>query len=206
MHEGPIDPSLLSALIPRTRDGDREARDELLSQLRDYLLQIANEHLDAKLRQKNAGSDIVQVSFVRIVESFEHFHGTNSHQLLAWIRQIVINETRTARRRFKTGKRNYGREEPLDAGDAGVHGQLVDKNPTPSSSAMRAERLAQFHAALSELPPDQATIIKLRSLDRLSFSDAGKQMNRSAEAASQLWYRAIVRFEEALSRRGASPP
>jgi len=202
MNDDSINPGLLSSLIPRTRDGDETARDELLLVLQDFLTRTANGQVDAPLRQKAAVSDIVQLSLIRIYENFEQFRGSSSKELRAWIRQIVINETNLVRRHFKTKKRDFSREKSIDIDSGNQVFQPSDEQLTPASSAMRRERIEQFHAVLEHLRADQAEVIRLRSIERLSFSEVGRRTGRSGDAASQLWYRAIMKLEEVLARQG----
>jgi RNA polymerase sigma-70 factor (subfamily 1) len=202
MSEESIEPGLLSLLIPRMRDGDEAAREQLLIQLQDYLTRTADRQLEGALKQKTAVSDIVQISLIRIIESFEQFRGSSSNELRAWIKQIVVNEANTVRRKYRTNKRDVTLEKSIDAAAGANAAQPADKHLTPASAAMRGERLDRFHAVLDELPADQARVIRLRSIERLSFREVGEQMDRSEEAVSQLWYRAIMKLEEALNRHG----
>lgn len=198
--EGP-DPGVLSMLIPKTRDGDPLAREKLMLELHRYLEQVAAQNLEPNLRRKVGVSDVVQLSVLRILEGFEQFRGTNSQQLHAWIKQIVVNEVKSTRRSLHAEKRDIKRETQYDS-TADPNRNFINGELTPSSETLRKERIERFHSLLSQMPADQAEVIRLRSIDQKSFAEIGEVMNRSESAASQLWYRAITSFERLLVSDG----
>ncbi len=183
----------ISRLIEPTRLGEDEAKEALLKVLRPFLEVVAQNNLDAKLRQKAGVSDVVQLAFLKVIENFEAFRGDSSGELKAWIRQIVKNEIGDLRRSYLTSKRNIGREE----NNAEYRAQsIVDHVLTPSSDAIREEQNARVRQALNSLAPDDSTVIQLRTFEGLPFKEISRRMARSEEAVSQLWYRAVLRFEK----------
>ena len=71
----PLSRSAVNNLIDQARLGSIEASGELLEACRGYLLLIANGQLDADLRQKLGGSDLVQETFVQAHRDFVRFNG-----------------------------------------------------------------------------------------------------------------------------------
>ncbi|MEM7453722.1 MAG: sigma factor, partial [Planctomycetota bacterium] len=106
----PIDMGSISLLIPPSRDGDPKARDVLFQELENYLSLVARSNLDPQMKPKAGVSDIVQESFLKIVQNFDSFRGETSGELKAWIKTIVKNEISGMRRSYKTGKRDVDRE------------------------------------------------------------------------------------------------
>jgi len=183
----------ISRLIEPTRLGQEEARELLLKSLRPYLQMVAADNLDVRLRQKAGVSDIVQLSFLKIIDKFDSFRGESSNELKAWIRTIVKREIGDLRSSYHAAKRNVVREE---SPSADRDRSLADPMLTPSSDALQKEQNARVREVLESLAPDDATVINLRNFESLSFREIGERMNRSEQAASQLWYRAILRFEQ----------
>ena len=180
-------------------DGDTFAREELLIKIQEYLEMTANRHMDPSLKQKVGTSDIVQQSFLRVIEKFSTFRGASSPEFRAWLRTIVINEVNNIRRSYRTHKRDIAREQSFRAKDSDIADfQPADQNLTPSSEAISAERLQKFHEILENLSPHHAEVIRLRNMKRLPFSEIAEAMGRSEDAVSKLWYRAILKFEEKL--------
>jgi RNA polymerase sigma-70 factor (ECF subfamily) len=199
MSEKTIDVGLVSLLIPQFKAGDTEAREQLVQALQQYLERVADQQMDPATRRKAGASDIVQLSLMRIVEKFDQFRGSTSAELHAWIKRIVINETNKVRRSFHTEKRDMQREISMDRQtESQPERSPQDVHLTPASSALKSERREKFHEVLELLPADYAQVIRLRSLEGLSFREVGERMDRSEDAATQLWYRAMLKFEEKL--------
>lgn len=199
-----LEPASVSTLIGLSQDGATAAREALFSRLRHDLETVASRYLDGDLRQRLAVSDVVQIAFVRILECFHQFSGTTSLELRAWIRTIVKNEIHHARDFHRAKKRDVRSETSLER-TPGVSAP-GDRQLTPSSQAIVDEHSKIMEAILRSMSKDDRQVIELRSLDGLSFREIGKTMHRSEQAASQLWYRAIVRFGEALQRHGFEAP
>ena len=191
-----VDLNSVSVLIPKSKQGDREARQQLLEQIQSYLETVANQRMDGTLKQKIGTSDIVQLSFLRVIESFGDFRGTTAAEFHGWLKTIVTNEIHNTRRTYRAQKRDMAREKNV------ADHPYPDANLTPSSEAMQAERVELFHKILSELSDEHAEVIRLRNIQQLPFKEIGEKMNRSEDAVSKLWQRAMLKFEERLSNNG----
>lgn len=185
------------------RDGDAAAVASLLDSCRQYLTFVSNQELDTQLQAKIGASDIVQQTMVTAQSKFSEFHGDDQASLLAWLKQILINDLSDARRRFRTQKRNVGCEVALSDGrDSKVtSSEIPDHHFTPSTRAQIDEEAMAVRNAMQSLPPDYQKVIELRTWEKLSFEDIGKQMDRSAEAARKLWTRAVQALQQNLSSK-----
>ena len=85
--EGPSVPRLLE----QAREGDPEALGELLHLYRNYLTVLATTQLDRRLRRRVNPSDLVQDAMLAAYCDFAKFRGGSERELLAWLRQILIN-------------------------------------------------------------------------------------------------------------------
>ena len=198
-----LDPNSVSQLVEKARQGDDQAREKILVQMRDYLELMANKHMDFSLQDKAGPSDLVQQSMAQVYEKIDQFRGSTEAEFRGWLKAIVINEMKKIQRTFLTGKRNVGRENSIQANTAADRTDLpLDKNLTPSSAAIAAENIQHFYRILDQLPNDYARVIRLRSIEQLAFEDIAQQMNRSYNAVTKLWYRAVLKFEELLRESG----
>ncbi len=80
------------ALLRRGRNGEQEAIGLLLSKYRNYLLLIANQDLDQKMRAKMGASDLVQQSMILAQQNFGQFRGASEIEFKSWIRKILQND------------------------------------------------------------------------------------------------------------------
>ncbi len=192
----------VSELVTRAQTGSDEALGEALEACRDYLLKVAQSELDPALRAKGGASDLVQETFLEAQRDFQRFHGTSEEELLAWLRQVLLNNLCNFARQYrKTAKRDVGREIELQAGRSSLNWReaLSDQGPTPSKNVMREEAVDSLEAALSRLPDDYRLIIVYRYREERSFEDIAQRMNRSPNAARKLWSRAIERLQKELN-------
>jgi RNA polymerase sigma-70 factor, ECF subfamily len=187
--------------LPAARAGSREALGKVLEAARQFLLSIARQELDADLRAKNSPSDVVQETFVEVQRAFEQFQGDTEAELLAWMRQLLLNRVGKLRRRYRdTQKRRLAREVTLHGGDSseGPAGGLATNMLSPSGQAMEQEQDQALQAALGRLPDDYRRVITLRYEEQLPFEEIGRLLQRSPDAARKLWARAVERLHEEL--------
>lgn len=187
----------LAPLISKARDGDREALGRVLETAREYLRQFATQSLDSDLQAKLGRSDLIQETFVAAQEGFCDFRGTSHEELLAWLRRILANNLLNHYRNYcQTRKRSVARERPL------VDGVPANEADTPSQISIRNEEQALLEKAMRGLQSDHQQVLGLRHRDGLSFGDVGRRMNRSADAARMLWYRAFEQLSCEIERLG----
>jgi RNA polymerase sigma-70 factor (ECF subfamily) len=187
--------------VAQARGGSVAALGQILELCRSYLLLVANRELDEELRQKEGASDLVQQTFLEAHRDFGQFHGTTQAEVIAWLRRILLNNLSNARRRYvEAGKRQIGRELPLEGNSPGIaHARsLAVDSSSPSSRAAANEESAALDRALERLPADYQEVILLRHEQGLSFDEVGELMNRSAEAVRKLWTRALRQLREEL--------
>lgn len=185
----------IAALLADARGGDRVALGHLVGQYCGYLMLIANNDLRRDVQTKLAPSDIVQKTIATAHERIDQFRGTTSDELKRWLRQILCNYILEAHRQFLGSQsRAITRESPITDATA----VAVDPNWTPRSCAIRNEEKHLLETAMSQLPDDYQSILRLRNWDELQFSAIGDRLGLSEEAARKLWYRALVRLRKIL--------
>ena len=131
--------------LPAARSGSRKALGEALEACRAYLLVVAQRELDPQLRAKAGASDLVQQTFLEAQRDFPQFQGESEAELLAWLRQVLLNNLSTFTRSYRaTEKRRVDREVALDANGPGrEQGKAIpvrDNVLTPSGELMEGEQ------------------------------------------------------------------
>jgi len=184
-------------LLASARSGSAEALGEALEACRGYLLSIAQRELDPKLRPKGGASDLVQDTFLKAHLHFDRFDGTAEAELLAWLRELLLNNLRDFRRLYvETIKRQVGREIPLAPGTAATGAQGLEADePSPSGLAMLGEDALQLDKVLQQLPADYRQILELRYREGLPFDEIASRLHRSQNAVRKLWSRAVLRLQ-----------
>ena len=193
------DDSRFQSMLAEARSGDVAAVGNLLNEYRDYLLLIANQHLDRKIQGKIGGSDIVQESMIAAQRGFARFEGETPDQLMAWLRQILLHDVFEAGRRFKqTAKRQVDREVAVPHGSTAA-APVIDPQNTPKTDAVLKEETQRLRNAMQELPEDYRRVLEMRNWEQLTFSQIGECMNRSEEAARKLWTRAVLQLQRQMN-------
>jgi RNA polymerase sigma-70 factor (ECF subfamily) len=198
--DGPARSAKLTEWLDAARQGSSEALGEALEACRQYLLLVANEELDAGLRAKLGPSDVVQETFLEAQRDFGRFAGRTEAELLAWLRQILVNNLANVTRAYRdTQMRDVSREVPLAQVPAQeLLGSAPFQTETPSAQASAREQAERVDRALGQLPEHYRDVIALRHQEKLSFEEIGQRMGRTAEAALKLWARAVEQLQQLL--------
>lgn len=185
-------------LLAAARRGSPGSLGQLFEMLRAQLTLLANEELPWELRAKLGPSDVVQETALDMHRNFETFHGTTAEECFGWLRAMLRNNVVDAVRRFEgSQKRDISLERPLDS-QARENAAVAARDGLPEGSAIRHEDAAAVNAALARMPDDHRRVIELRYWRGLSFPEIGIEMNRSADAARKLWYRALESLQAEL--------
>jgi RNA polymerase sigma-70 factor (ECF subfamily) len=195
MTESPQD---AADLLAAARTGSPEALGRALETCRRYLLLVAERQLDPALQAKGGASDLVQETFLEAQRDFGRFQGTTEAELLAWLRQLLLNNLGNFARRYRdTAKRAVGREVALPGeGSSAGGGGVAGSGPTPSGLAMAQEQAEALQRALARLPDDYRQVLELRFQQQKSFEEIGRLLDRSPDAARKLWSRALQRLRQ----------
>lgn len=191
-----FDINSMSQLVDAAKDGDGAAHSEICRQVQGRLNQMADRQLDGALRQKLNPSDIVQATLTRMVQGFGDFRGSSSAEFYGWLNAILKNEVHSTRRSFHRQRRDIRRES--DPNSQVNAGHVQPNQQTPDEHVRTQEKLAQFRDVIGRLPADYAEVIELRSIQELPFEEVAKKMDRSVNAVSKLWGRALVSLQQEL--------
>lgn len=172
--------------------GDREQIGQLVNFYRPYLMAIARGEWRDRLQSKEGISDLVQETIIKGVQAFEEFRGSTETEFAAWLRQILVRQIQNTARRYRTNRREAGREEPL------VGQSLPTDDVSPSSVLVSEETRGKLEIALSQLPPDYMEVVRLRQFENLSWEEIAAHLDRTAEAVRKLWTRAVVQLRNNL--------
>lgn len=190
----------ICSLLEQVRAGCEKSRSSLLSQLRGYLGVVAKTRMNRAFQAKFGESDVVQQSITTAIEKFPDFRGSTSRELLGWARTILQNEFRQQQRELLSAKRNMFRERQLEGGgnSSAVRVPADDRFLTPGTGAVKTERAAAVSQAVSRLPADYQQVIRLRNVEQLGFAAIAQRMNRTENAVTKLWYRALIQLRKDL--------
>jgi RNA polymerase sigma-70 factor (ECF subfamily) len=187
--------------------GDGEALGQLLELYRNYLTLLARSQINRRLQGKVGASDVVQETFLKAHDNFGQFRGRTEAELVSWLRKILATSlVSLVRHYYGRRRRDVRLERELTAGieesSQVLDGALVAKQSSPSHEAARREQAVLLAEALGQLPVDYREVLILRHLERLTFPEVARRMNRTTGSVEKLWIRALGRLRRSL---GVSP-
>jgi len=189
-----------SAWLQAAREGDRKAREQLVTHQRADLLTLAVNQLDSDLRVKESPSDLVQKTLIEGLQSFDAFQGQSVEDFGNYMRAILRNNVQDARRRYVlAAKRELARERPGVDPDA----QPDSVSNTPSKFVQRGDEAAALRAALSRLSEAHRRILDLRFWDQMTFEQMAETLGQKPDAVRKAYYRALAALTQAVQSRGS---
>jgi RNA polymerase sigma-70 factor, ECF subfamily len=202
--ENEIDGPNVEALLDKARVGETEPLGQLLQLYRNYLTILATTQLDRRLRRRMNPSDLVQEAMLAAHCDFAKFRGASERELLAWLRQVLINCLHHAiETHVKAKMRDVRREISVEQMGAALDRSVVnfaqvlaDPGPSPSVPMRQREHAVALADQLAKLKPEYRDVIVLRNLQGLSFEEVAERMDRKPGTVRMLWLRAMEKFKQ----------
>ena len=174
-------------LVALAKDGDRLALNQLCAVYGQRVLWLVRLRMGAELRSKLESVDLVQDVLVSALKDLGNFTYNTEGDFVRWLSKIAENRLRDNLDKLHADKRDIRKEIPLRA-----HGQSTGGRPlggheplaatTPSLIMSKREDLSKLEKAMDALKPAYREVIILTKIKGLSYGEAGKQLNKSADA------------------------
>lgn len=198
----------IASLIDGARRGNRTSLGALLQQYRNYLTVLAATQLEHRLQPRVSPSDVVQETMLRAHKNFAQFRGATEGELLAWLRQILVNNlARFVEQHVLAARRDVRREVSIERLGAAIEHSTIQlaalvpaDGKSPSAAVEQREEAVLLADRLAQLPADYREVLILRNLQGLPFEEVAQRMDRSAGATRMLWLRAIEKLRAVYGR------
>jgi len=210
------DPSGETALIQALRAGDERAFTGLVERFQGPLLRASVTYV----RDPSAAEDVVQETWVGFLDSVARFKGRCSIQ--TWLFRILFNkaQTRVARDRRLVPFSTLAADETISpwnsidpghfhaSSDGGAAGHWVEPPPAwktdPEQMLLDREALAAVKEAIEDLPPAQATVLRMRDVEGFTSREVCNALGLSATNQRVLLHRARTKVRATLASRFAN--
>jgi RNA polymerase sigma-70 factor, ECF subfamily len=204
--------SSANALISRARRGSKSSLGSLLEQYRNYLVVLAGTQIEKRLQPRVSPSDVVQETMLRAHKNFGQFRGTTEPELLAWLRQILVNNlARFVEQHVLAARRDVRREVSVERLGAALEQSTIQlaalvpsQGNSPSMAVQQREEAVVLADRLAHLSDDYREVLVLRNLQGLPFEEVASRMGRSVGATRMLWLRAIEKLRTFYRQDDAS--
>ncbi len=192
-------------LIDRVIGGDEDALATLFSQHRDRLWRMVNFRMDPRLHGRVDADDVLQESWLSIVQRIDHFLADASRSIFVWFR-LITSQTMVDihRRHLGTQKRNAAMEFSINKGwssestSFSLSFHLLGHLTSPTQAALREELSQQLKAALDSMNEIDREVLALRHFEQLTNREAAQILGISDQAASDRYMRALGRLKGVL--------
>jgi RNA polymerase sigma factor (sigma-70 family) len=182
-------PGAWSCLVAHAEQGERRLQGADRGRFEQALLPYLGAAYNLArwlVRDDHDAADVVQEAYLRALNSFAGFHGTDGR---AWLLAIVRNTCYTWLQR----ERAHG---PATAFDEAMHGVTAD-SLSPEAVVLREEDRQSVRQAVEALPVELREVVVLREFEGLSYKEIaavanvpiGTVMSRLARARERLQVR-----------------
>lgn len=200
------------ALLSRARHGSKSSLGVLLQQYRNYLVVLASMQIEKRLQPRVSPSDVVQETMLRAHKHFGQFRGTTEQELLAWLRQILVNSlAKFVEQHMLAARRDVRREVSIERIGAAIEHSTIQlaalvpaATTSPSMAVQQREEAVVLADRLAQLSADYREVLVLRNLQGLPFDEVAARMGRSVGATRMLWLRAIEKLRQAYHNEESS--
>jgi RNA polymerase sigma-70 factor (ECF subfamily) len=197
--------SATDELLARARAGEAEAVERLLTAQREPLRRMIGARLDPALAARVDASDVVQDVLIEAHGRLNDYLRNPVMPFHLWLRHIAKDHVIDAHRRHRQAqRRSLDREQPIapavlaDHSSFELAGQLLDREPTPATAAVRHELQARLQVAITALEDDDREVILMRHAEQLSNQEVAAVLGLTEAAASMRYLRAVRRLRATL--------
>jgi RNA polymerase sigma-70 factor (ECF subfamily) len=176
------------SLLERARAGDEGALNDLFARYAPPLRRWAAGRLPRWARDLSDTPDLVQETLLNTFRNIEGFEYREEGALQSYLRRAVMNRIRDELRRAQ----HRPESTALDP-------QLADEAASPLETAIGAEAVGRYEAALDRLREDERELIIARVELGLTYSEIAAAAGKpSANAARMAVARALMRLAEEM--------
>jgi RNA polymerase sigma-70 factor, ECF subfamily len=198
------DSPITQELLAKVKQGESAAVDQLLARHREPVRRMIDMRLDRAIARRVDASDIAQEVLLEASRRLRDYLRRPDLPFHLWLRHIARDHIIDAHRRHRLAqRRSVDREKALQAGspdDSSIEliAQLIDRELTPATAALRKELQKRFQTVLATLDEDDREIILMRHFEQLSNQEIAAALGLTEPAASMRHLRALRKMRESL--------
>jgi len=198
------DSPITQDLLLKAKNGEPAAVDQLLARHREPVRRMIDMRLDRAIARRVDASDIAQEVLLEVSRRLRDYLDKPDLPFHLWLRHIARDHIIDAHRRHrKAQRRSVDREQAMQAGPADqssveLIAQLIDRELTPATAALRKELQSRFQTVLATLDDDNREIILMRHFEQLSNQEVAAALGLTEPAASMRHLRALRKLLEFL--------
>ncbi|MBU6173702.1 MAG: sigma-70 family RNA polymerase sigma factor [Planctomycetes bacterium] len=169
-------------------------------EFRSYLRLLLDVQVDPTIRSKTDLSGVVQQTLLDAHQA-SSLRQSPMAERAAWLRRVLANNLNDELRKYRSDKRDVGRELPLNScpDDSFDHlAELAVEGSSPSTPLRREETALRVAAALDCLPAAQREAIVLQHWHGWTLAQIATHLGRTRMAVAGLLKRGLRQLREEL--------
>jgi RNA polymerase sigma-70 factor (ECF subfamily) len=184
-------------LVEQIQQGDRQAFRALVERYQRRVLSVVL----GMVRNREDALDIVQETFIKVHRHINNFKGTSS--LYTWLYRIAVNlSIDHIRKTTRHQQLNYDDALQHDDSDSPQAASILPSvlGIDPAKVYQRQELLEQIEVALAQLSDKHRSIIMLREVQGLSYTEIADILEISKGTVMSRLHHARKNLQECLTR------
>ncbi|WP_158264856.1 sigma-70 family RNA polymerase sigma factor [Blastopirellula marina] len=161
-----------SEVVQRAIEGDSDAWHAVLEKYRPLLRLVAARHARRIVSHRFDESDVVQMTCVEVLRSYQGFRGETQAELEGWLESILHNNVVRLWRNHSAATRDYRREVVRDEANSGLSFLWkANTKQDPARNLVQGEVALLLAQALEQLPDEYRKTLELRFIDGKKIRD-----------------------------------
>lgn len=190
-------------LLDKAVEGDTAALRTLLERHGAEVRSRIAGRIDKRWQSSMDEDDVMQVTYIEAFLHIDQLVARDAASFVAWLTRIAENALRDAVRGLSRQKRPDPARRVETPINAESYVTLLEclgvTTTTPSREVVKRDALGALEAAISHLPEDYQTAVRLYDLEGRAIGDVASTMGRSVGAVHMLRGRAHERLRHSLS-------
>ncbi|MEO8459468.1 MAG: sigma-70 family RNA polymerase sigma factor [Dokdonella sp.] len=168
-------------LIDRIRIGDAKARSDLVARVEPLLRRFARGRLPARLRSQEDTADLVQLTWLNVLDKIETIDAREPGAFFAYLRTVLINALRNSLRRNARSPIDEGHDIDLVGNDVNLDDWLA------------------WEQSLAALSPEHRGVVLMRFEFGMSFVEIADELGETPDGVRMKFNRALARMADATN-------
>ncbi len=187
-----------AGLVERSRRGDLEAFEQLVSKHQKKMLNIAYRMTG----DYDEACDVLQDAFVSVYKNIKNFRG--EAKFSTWVTTVILNHAKNRLKQMKTRNSHiaYSLNDPPDGEGGGIVIDPASREPSQLDRLETRDVSAKVRQCIDALETEYREVIILRDLQEYSYVEIGAALKAREGTVKSRLFRARESVKDCLKRAG----
>ena len=182
--------------------GNSDAVNQALEEFRAYLETLTFIQIDPRLRSKFGWSDVIQETLIKASRGLERIESMDPEDQKRLLRHMLVHSLLDEIDRWRTVRRDVGREQSLDQAAEESSGRLRNwlavEDSSPGDRLMRQDEALRLLEALANLDPRYREALILQKYHGWTLAQIAERMGCTTGAVAGYHARGLKELRKLL--------